>query len=133
MPSPARATAPTSSGAVPVAPTMAYNYRVRKPKITLKLRAAVILTPSEKIPKIRKNPDRNIVAIETGNRNGKLHSKNKALAQKLPPCNIPFNSPTVASKAQLYADHPIKWWHDLCLSIDMVTKCSENHQISTSR
>src|SRR6266849_10488242 len=97
-----------------------------KPKIALKSRGAAPLIADRKNPKIQKNPDRNIVAIETGNRNWKLHSKNKALAQKLPPCNIPFNSPTVASKAQLYADHPIKWWHDLCLSIDMVTKCSEN-------
>ena len=112
---------------------MAHNSRLLEPKITLKFGVAVPLTPDRKIPKIQKNPIRNDVAIGTRNRNGKLYSKNKVLAQKLPPCNIPFNSPTVASKAQLYADHPIKWWHDLCLSLDMATKCSENHQISTSR
>src|SRR6267378_3256141 len=112
---------------------MVHNSRVREPNLTLNPAGTIILTPDQNFPETRKNSQCNTVAIETGNRNGKLHSKNKALAKKLPPCNIPFNSPTVASKAQLYADHPIKWWHDLCISLDLVTKCSENHQVSTSR
>ena len=84
------------------------GWQGQEPNFNLKFGVAVPLTPDRKIPKIEKIQIRNAVALGTGNRNGKLRSKNKVLAQNLPPCNIPFNSPTVASKALLYADHPIK-------------------------
>jgi len=53
---------------------MAYNSRVRKPKITLKLRAAVILTPSEKFQKYEK--------IQTANRRDRDREPQREIAQQ---------------------------------------------------